>query len=361
MSSIYNGNIKVTLFGESHGKAIGVVVDGVNAGELIDFDYISIQMRRRRPGKNSISTSRNELDEAKVVSGVLNGYTTGAPICALIENTDIRSQDYKNFENIIRPGHADYTSYIKYRGYNDLRGGGHLSGRLTAAMTFAGALCRQILEKRGMFIGAHIYSIGKVYDKGFCNGVDDDVLIRLSKSEFPLLDNTKKDNMIKEINYYKDMCDSIGGSIECAINNVPVGVGEPIFDGVESKMSSLMFAIPGVKGIEFGAGFKVVGMSGSENNDEYIVKNEKIYTNSNNHGGILGGISSGMPIIFRVAVKPTPSIGKEQCSLNIKTKKEELLLIRGRHDPCIAVRAVPVVESLASIAILDLMKGAGMI
>lgn len=356
MSSIFKGNINISIFGESHGEIIGTVIDNIPAGEKIDFDELCFQMNRRAPGCNDISSSRNESDTPKIISGLLNGYTTGAPICALIKNKDTRSQDYKKIINkTIRPGHADYTASIKYNGFNDLRGSGHFSGRLTAPLTIAGSICRQILEKRGIVIGSHIYSIFNIYDTPF-EKIDDSLLKNLTHEKFPLIDSSLKEKMINKIIEIKNNGDSVGGIIECAVNNVPVGLGNPIFDSIESGISSLVFSIPAIKGIEFGAGFKSATMTGSQNNDEFTIINDKIFTKSNNHGGILGGISSGMPIIFRCAVKPTPSISKIQNTINLNSNSPDTISASGRHDPCIVPRAVPVVEAVTAIALLNFFK-----
>ena len=361
MSSIYNGNIKISLFGESHGTAIGAVLDNLPAGEKINFDELNWQMQRRAPGYDKTSTERKETDIPKIISGIRNGYTTGAPICAIIKNKNVSSDDYRTFENLLRPGHADYTAGVKYNGFNDSRGGGHLSGRTTAALNFCGAVCRQILERHGVLIGAHVYSVFDVFDDRFDVKISDNLLKKLSNEKFPVINLHTKESMIEKILQVKQAGDSVGGIIECAINNVPAGLGSPIFDGIENKISSLIFAIPAVKGIEFGAGFAVANMLGSQNNDLFIVENEKILTETNNHGGILGGISSGMPIIFRCAVKPTPSIPKRQETVNIKLMQHTTISVLGRHDPCIVPRAVPVVESVAAVAMLDFFKEANLL
>ena len=362
MSSIYNGNIKISIFGESHGAAIGAVVDNLPAGEKINFDELNWQMQRRAPGYDKTSTERKESDIPKIISGIRNGYTTGAPICAIIENKNVVSDNYRALENLIRPGHADYTAGVKYNGFNDIRGGGHLSGRITAALNFCGAVCRQILERRGVIIGAHVYSVFDVFDDKFDDvTIPDNLLKRLSNEKFPVINSNSKERMIEKILQVKQDRDSVGGVIECAIKNVPAGLGSPIFDGIENKISSLIFAIPAVKGIEFGAGFAASAMLGSKNNDSFTVENGKISTKTNNHGGILGGISSGMPIIFRCAVKPTPSIAKYQETVNIKSMQREKISVLGRHDSCIVPRAVPVVESVAAVTILDFFKEANLL
>lgn len=356
MSSTWGENIKISIFGESHGAGIGVVLDGLPAGEKIDSDEIMYQMYRRAPGRDKTSTPRRELDIPDIVSGILNGTTTGTPLCAVIKNGDIKSGDYDDLNRFPRPGHADYTGCVKYGGYNDYRGGGHFSGRLTAPMVFAGAVCRQVLERKGITVGAHIFSIGKVFDDGFdAANITSDFLKKLTLKKFPAINDRAGAEMKDEIEKARAVKDSVGGIVECASTGIPAGLGSPIFGGVENRLSSIIFGIPAVKGIEFGSGFKAASMHGSENNDAFCFKNGSVATATNNHGGILGGITSSMPILFRAAFKPTPSISKKQTTVDLKLKKEVETEIRGRHDPCVVVRAVPVVEALASVCILDLL------
>lgn len=355
MSSMFGENIKISIFGESHGEAIGVVLDGLPAGEEIDMCAVREQMKRRAPGNSETATSRKESDLPRILSGVLNNITTGAPLAAIIENSNTRSKDYSDFRTKPRPGHADFAADIKYKGYNDISGGGHFSGRLTACMVFAGAICRQILKRKGIEIAAHIYSIGNVLDKPFNPlGVDAEVVKNLNNSAFALIDLNKKSPMHDEIMQAKKENDSIGGIIECIAMGVPAGLGSPIFGGVENRISSIMFGIPAVKGIEFGSGFESSRKRGSQNNDEFYYEDNIIRTKTNNSGGILGGISNGMPILFRVAVKPTPSISLVQKTVDLKNKIDSDLEIKGRHDPCIVPRAVPVVEAACAIALLDM-------
>lgn len=355
MSSMFGENIKISIFGESHGEAIGVVLDGLPAGEEIDMCAVREQMKRRAPGNSETATSRKESDLPRILSGVLNNITTGAPLAAIIENSNTRSKDYSDFRTKPRPGHADFAADIKYKGYNDISGGGHFSGRLTACMVFAGAICRQILKRKGIEIAAHIYSIGNVLDKPFNPlGVDAEVVKNLNNSAFALIDLNKKSPMHDEIMQAKKENDSIGGIIECIAMGVPAGLGSPIFGGVENRISSIMFGIPAVKGIEFGLGFESSRKRGSQNNDEFYYEDNIIRTKTNNSGGILGGISDGMPILFRVAVKPTPSISLVQKTVDLKNKIDSDLEIKGRHDPCIVPRAVPVVEAACAIALLDM-------
>lgn len=354
MSCNFGNNIKITIFGQSHSDAIGVVIDGLPAGFRLDMKKIADFMARRAPGQNDLSTPRKEADEAKILSGVVDDVICGAPLCAVIENTNTRSGDYDKLRALPRPSHSDYAAMMKHNGFNDIRGGGNFSGRLTAPLCFAGAVCMQMLETKGIRIGAHISSIGKANDKRFdpVNVCADDFEALLKKS-FPVIDETQGEYMRKEIYDAKGNGDSVGGTIECAIVGMPAGIGDPIFDGIENRISCAVFGIPAIKGIEFGAGFESAKMTGSENNDDFVIRDGKIATATNNHGGILGGISSGMPIIFRCAVKPTPSIAKEQQSVNIGTGCEEKLAIGGRHDPCIVPRAVPCVEAAAAIVIAD--------
>ena len=357
MSSTWNNNISFTVFGESHGPAIGVCMDNVPPGETIDVDKIYKFMSRRAPKNDGTTTMRKESDIPQIISGYHNGKTTGTPLVAMIANTDQHSQDYNNLSKLARPGHADYTGALRYRGFNDIRGGGHFSGRLTAPLCFAGAVAQQILEKRGIYIGAHISEIHGITDKSFdpINTSRQDI-IELRDKDFPVIIDVQGNEMKKEILNARENQDSVGGIIECIAVNVPAGIGSPIFDGLENSIAQLIFGIPAVKGLEFGAGFDVAKMTGSENNDEFYV-NERgiVVTKTNSHGGILGGISSGMPITLRVAVKPTPSISKPQETIDYSAMKNETLVVKGRHDPCIVPRAVPCVEAAVSLAILSHM------
>ena len=354
MSCNFGSKIKLTIFGQSHSQAIGCVLDGIPAGIKLDAERIEAFMARRAPGKNAMSTARKEADKPKIISGVVDGITCGAPICAIIENSDTRSGDYEKLRNLPRPAHSDFAAYMKHNGFNDIRGGGNFSGRMTAPLCFAGAICAQILESKGIHIGAHIASIGLVDDEKFDP-------VNVSKAEFdcikakelPVICDEKGEEMAQVVAEARADGDSLGGTVECAVIGLPVGIGDPIFDGVENKISAAVFGIPAVKGIEFGSGFEGSMLKGSENNDEFICENGKIKTKTNNHGGILGGITSGMPVIFRCAFKPTPSIVKEQQTVNLATNEAEALVIGGRHDPCIVQRAVPCVEAAAAVAIAD--------
>lgn len=357
MSSTFRNNISYTIFGESHGTAIGVCMDNVPPGETIDLDKIYQFMSRRAPKKDGTTTMRNEKDMPQIMSGYLNGKTTGTPLCAIIANTDQHSNDYSNISKLARPGHADYTGALRYRGFNDVRGGGHFSGRLTAPLCFAGAVAGQILEKRGIYVGAHISEIHGIKDKSFDPiNTSKDEIRELREKDFPVIVDVQGNEMRNEILHARNEKDSVGGIIECIAINVPAGIGSPIYDGLENTIAQLIFGIPAVKGLEFGAGFDVANMTGSENNDEFYV-NERgiVVTKTNNHGGILGGISSGMPITLKVAIKPTPSIARPQETIDYSAMKNETLEVKGRHDPCIVPRAVPCVEAAVNIAILNHM------
>lgn len=358
MSSAWGENVKISIFGESHGAAIGVVIDGLPAGEKIDLDFVAAQMARRAPGRDKTATQRKESDIPEILSGIVEGHTTGTPLCAAIRNSDAHSSDYADFKRFPRPGHADFTALFRYGGNSDYRGGGHFSGRLTAPMVFAGAVCRDILSRRGVIIGAHIFEAAGIRDTGFdLAKVSSEQLTCLSQKAFPVINSEKESEIRTAIEKARLDCDSVGGIVECAAVGLPRGLGSPIFGGVENKISSIIFGIPAVKGIEFGAGFDAARLRGSQNNDEFIIDNGEVKTATNRHGGILGGITSGMPLVFRAAFKPTPSIFKEQRTVDLVEKKEATLKIKGRHDPCVVIRAVPVVESLTAVCILDLMLG----
>lgn len=357
MSGMWGSKIKLSIFGESHGNAIGITIDGLPAGFSIDMDKIMMEMARRAPGKSSLSTPRKESDIPEILSGYFEGKTTGAPLCAIIRNSNTKSKDYSKLKDVMRPGHADYTGAVRYKGFNDYRGGGHFSGRITAPLVFAGAICKQILEVKGIIVSAHINSIGKIKDCSFLESdISDELLNSFKEKELPLINTKLEDEMRQEILSARSSGDSIGGTIECAILGVSPGIGDPFFDSVESTLAHLMFSVPAVKGIEFGKGFDISKMRGSEANDEYYLENGNIKTKTNNNGGILGGITNGMPIIFNVAIKPTASIFKEQNAVNIVTMEETTLCIEGRHDPCIVQRALPVIEAVAAIGITELMN-----
>lgn len=355
MSSTYGNKIKISVFGESHGNGIGVVIDGLPAGAKIDFDKVLCQMARRAPGKDKTATPRKESDLPNVLSGMLDDTLTGAPLCAVIENTNTRSDDYGNLLSCPRPGHSDYTAFVKYGGSNDIRGGGHFSGRLTAPIVFAGAICRQILEQKGIKIAAHIASIGGVCDAEFDPVCIENALIdRLSLSPFSLIDESVEADMRDVVEDARMSLDSVGGTIECAVTGIDAGFGEPMFDGVEGVIAKAVFGIPAIKGIEFGKGFELAKMRGSQSNDPFEYKDGRVVTATNNCGGILGGITNGMPIIFKAAVKPTPSISQKQSTVDLQKKENAELEIKGRHDPCIVPRAVPVIEAVTAIAVINL-------
>ena len=357
MSGMWGSKIKLSIFGESHGNAIGITIDGLPAGFSIDMDKIMMEMARRAPGKSSLSTPRKESDIPEILSGYFEGKTTGTPLCAIIRNSNTKSKDYSKLKDVMRPGHADYTGAVRYKGFNDYRGGGHFSGRITAPLVFAGAICKQILEVKVIIVSAHINSIGKIKDCSFLESdISDELLNSFKEKELPLINTKLEDEMRQEILSARSSGDSIGGTIECAILGVSPGIGDPFFDSVESTLAHLMFSVPAVKGIEFGKGFDISKMRGSEANDEYYLENGNIKTKTNNNGGILGGITNGMPIIFNVAIKPTASIFKEQNAVNIVTMEETTLCIEGRHDPCIVQRALPVIEAVAAIGITELMN-----
>lgn len=353
MSNRIGNNITVQIFGQSHSKEIGCVIEGLPAGFRPDIERIQKDLDRRRGGKNRYSTARSETDEPYILSGLVDGVTCGAPMGVIFKNSDTKSVDYKELRDKPRPGHADYTAYVRTNGNNDIRGGGEFSGRLTLPLCFAGSLCKQLLESKGVYIGAHIASVGIVNDRLY-----DPVNITrqdLEPNPFPVLEKDVAEVMEKYMTEIADEGDSVGGVIECAAIGMPAGYGSPMFEGVESEIAKIVFGIPAIKGIEFGAGFGVSAMKGSENNDPFEYDEGKVVTTTNNSGGILGGITNGMPIIFRCAVKPTPSIAKEQSTVNLARKTHEALTIRGRHDPCIVPRAVPVVEAACAIALINLL------
>ena len=354
MSSMTGKNIKISVFGQSHSAGIGVVIDGLPSGFNIDMKRVLSFMARRAPGRNTMSTARKEADLPEIISGTVNDTTCGAPLCAVIKNTDTRSQDYGNLKDCPRPSHADYAAFVRYGGFNDVAGGGHFSGRLTAPLCFAGAVCLQILESKNVKIKSHIYSIAGIHDTPFdlVNITDENI----AKKDFPVIDDESGEKMQRAILEAKSQADSVGGIIECAVTGVKAGIGNPMFDGIENIIAKNIFGVPAVKGIEFGNGFAATSLKGSENNDSYRIDNGKIVTETNNSGGVTGGITTGMPIVFRAAIKPTPSIGKEQKSVSLSKKENTPLVIHGRHVPCIVQRAVPVIEAVTAISVLDIME-----
>jgi len=354
MKNTFGNNITFTLFGESHGEAIGVVIDGISPGIIVNEEYIAEKLAKRRPS-SAVDTARREADKFSILSGVFNGKTTGTPICIVIPNEDTKSSDYEKMHGIARPSHADYASYCKYHGFEDYRGGGHFSGRITAALVAAGAIVMQALEKLGITIGAHVLSCGKAYDRQFEDVASDVAALR--GATFPVLDEKSRDMIEREILAAKDAQTSIGGVVQAAIVGVPSGVGEPWFDSVEGLLSHALFSIGGIKGIEFGLGFAFADVRGDECNDPLYVEDGRVITSTNNNGGINGGITNGMPIVFSCAVKPTPSIARQQQTVNYITNENTTLSIVGRHDPAIVRRICPVIESVAAIVIADMLAG----
>ena len=360
MSGTWGKCIHYSIFGESHGGGLGMVIDGLPPGISLDLEEIKFEMDRRRPGKTALETPRNEADEFEICSGYFNDKTTGTPMTVIIRNTNQKSRDYDAVRHLLRPGHADYTVMEKYKGHQDYRGGGHSSGRLTAPIVFSGAVAKQILKTKGIMIGSHISQIGGILDSDFDKvHLDEKTLLKLTAMDFPVLDESKAREMKDRILEAKKEGDSIGGTVEAAVIHLPVGLGNPFFDSVESHLAHLMFSIPAVKGIEFGTGFEMAAMKGSEANDPFYFEQDKIKTKTNHNGGILGGITNGMPLIFKVAFKPTPSISKLQRTVDMQSKKEVEISIEGRHDPCIVPRAVPVVEAMAAMGVLELLMGNG--
>ncbi len=363
MSSSWGERVKISIFGGSHTQAIGVNVDGLPAGEAIDEQAVLAQMARRAPGQDPTATTRKEADTPRVLCGLLEGVTTGAPLCAVIENTSQRSKDYENLRRLPRPGHADYTAYLRYQGHNDIRGGGHFSGRLTAPLVYAGAVCRQILERRGITVGSHVAAIAGEADTGFDPvNVSPELLGRLNQEYFPVIDPKAQEKMRAKIEEARMDCDSVGGIVECAVVGLPGGAGNPMFGGAENLFASILFGIPAVKGVDFGAGFAAACLRGSQNNDPfYYDESGNVKTRTNYAGGILGGITTGMPLIFQAAFKPTPSIAQEQDTINLPAQENGKLKVTGRHDPCIVPRAAPVVEAAACIAALELLAQSGLL
>ena len=362
MSSIFGKNVKVSIFGESHGVGIGAVMDGLPAGEKIDFEQLNAFLQRRAPGKSKLTTQRREKDQPEFLSGIYEDKTTGSPLAAVIRNTDQRSKDYSNLKEIPRPSHADLTSYYKYGAHADMRGGGHFSGRLTAPLCIAGGIAKQILERRGIYIGAQLFSVGQVEGESFRKlPLTREEVLEPGQRDFPVAHEETAQRMKKEIEAASKDLDSVGGRIECAAIGLPYGVGNPIFEGLENRIAQMIFGIPGVKSLEFGQGIETSLGRGSDHNDPIDVVDGEIVTRTNNSGGINGGISNGMPIVIRVGMKPTPSIARAQDSISLKEKEKAKLEIRGRHDPCIAIRAVPVVEAAMALVLLDELVGEGFV
>ena len=352
MKNTFGNNISITLFGESHGEAIGCVLDGIAPGIEVDEDFIADQMEKRK-GINAISTPRREADKVRILSGVFEGKTTGTPIALMIENQSQHSKDYSATKDLARPSHADYTAECKYHGYQDYRGGGHFSGRITAPLVAAGAICIKALEKKGIAIGTHISSCGGIKDRDFDNLVEDIALLK--EMEMPVLCGKASAEMLSAIENARNDGDSLGGKLTTAVIGMPQGVGEPWFDTAEGVLSHALFSIPAIKGVEFGLGFNFADKKGSEANDEFTMVKGNVETKTNNNGGINGGITNGMPIVFSCAVKPTPSIFKQQNTVNFKTNEDAVLDIKGRHDPAIIHRARVVVDSVTAITLCDLL------
>lgn len=357
MSGTWGNKLKLSIFGESHGAGLGIVISDLPPGIELDLDFINKQMARRAPGKSNLATARVEKDYVQILSGLFEGRTTGAPLCGIIYNDDTRSKDYSELKELMRPGHSDYPAYVKYLGFNDYRGSGHFSGRITAPLLFAGAIATQILQKyKGIVIGSRIKSISSIEDEIPDNTIiDDSLLLSLKSMDFPVLSDEIAAQMKEAILAAKAENDSVGGVVEVVINNVPAGYGNPFFDSVESRLSHMLFSIPAVKGLEFGAGFEISRMRGSSSNDCYYLSEGKISAKTNNNGGIIGGITNGMPIVFRTAIKPTASISQPQKTINVRSVEEAELEVSGRHDPCIVSRIFPVIEGAAALTLLDLI------
>lgn len=346
-----------TIFGESHGNAIGVTITGLPAGLVLDVDALRFDMNRRATGKNQLSTARKEADEIEFLSGVFEGKTTGTPLTLIIRNTDQHSKDYSQLKILPRPSHADYSGSVRYNGCNDYRGGGHFSGRLTAPLVAAGAIAKQILAQKHIFVGAHIASIAGIADTPLDPVADQrDLLAEVAAKDFPVLDDQAGQAMQQAILKAREEQDSVGGTIQCAVYGLPVGMGSPDLDeNVEGIFARHLFAVPAVKGVEFGAGFALAGMRGSQANDPFYLDGDTIRTRTNHSGGVNGGITNGMPVLFTVAMRPTPSIAQEQDTVNLVTGENAKLSIHGRHDPCIVHRAVPVIEAAAALAACQLL------
>lgn len=352
MSSSYHGTLQFTIFGQSHSPAIGVTIDGLPAGFAPDLTELSRFLARRAPGSSAYATARKETDQPEFLSGLFQGRTCGAPLTAIIRNTDQQSKDYAELKRKPRPGHADYPAEVKYGGYQDYTGGGHFSGRLTAPLCIVGGLCKQLLAREGIEIISRIAEIGGIADRG-------ELLCSTAEKSFPVVDDAAGAAMQQAILAAKANGDSVGGIVECAVMGAPVGLGGPLFGGMESRISQLVFGIPAVKGIEFGAGFGAAKLTGSEDNDLFTLCGDSVVTKTNHCGGILGGITNGMPLVFRAAFKPTPSIAMEQDTVDLSSNENARLSIVGRHDPCIVPRAVPCVEAAAAIAVYDALLEAG--
>ena len=354
MASGFGERLRVSVYGESHGNGIGALVEGLPAGESIDTNELMRFMERRQGGRNALSTARKEPDIPEFVSGIFENHTTGFPVCIQIANTNKRSGDYNNLADTPRPSHADYSAFMKWHGAADMRGGGHFSGRLTAPLCAAGGIAKQILARRGVYVGAHLLSAAGVWEEHFPLYPDAAIFDNIAAKMFPVLDDEIGEKMQQKILAAREQNDSVGGRIECAVVGLPAGLGDPMFDGFENRLARALFGIPAVKGLEFGSGFALCDQNGSGANDAFcIAENGEIATKTNHNGGILGGITTGMPVVFTVGIKPTPSIAKKQQTVSLSARENTGLEIHGRHDPCISQRAVPVVEAVGALVALD--------
>lgn len=357
MTATFGNTYKITIFGESHGSAIGVVIDGVTPGIELDMDAIALEMKRRAPGSNALSTPRKEADIPEILTGLFEGRTTGAPLTAIIRNTNTKSKDYSEMKRKMRPGQADYPARMRYDGFNDYRGSGKFSGRITAPLVFAGAIAKQLLQTHGVTIGAHIASVMDIEDKRLdFDNVTSEQLLLFRDEYLPLVDESVRESIETLVKEAKEQGDSVGGSIECMAIGLPAGIGNPFFDSVESVLSHLLFSVPAVKGVEFGSGFNMANMPASLANDAYYYDdNGNVRTKTNHNGGVTGGITNGMPVVFRVAIKAPSSITKTQQTIDVESGENTTLEVHGRHDPIIVPRAIPVIEAVCAIGILDLM------
>lgn len=356
MSSMFGQHLKLSLFGQSHGAGIGIVLDGFPVGMTIDMDALEAMMARRAPGQNAMTTARREADLPEFLSGVLNGRTTGQPIAAIIRNTDQHSRDYGDGVDLARPGHADYTGHVRYFGFEDWRGGGHFSGRLTAPIVLAGALCMQWLAGQGVRIECHVKQLGDLVDDSLLDVPESTDLTYLKTMALPVLREGLDKAMEAEVLAARDRQDSVGGVLECRAVGLPAGLGAPFFDSVESVLGHLLFSIPAVKGVSFGEGFAFASLSGSAANDPFRMDGERIVTVTNHAGGVNGGITNGMPVVFQCVIRATPSIAQAQQTVSLKNHENAEIAVRGRHDPCILPRAVPVVEAMTAIGLMELWK-----
>lgn len=355
MGSIFKRNLGISIFGESHGAGIGAVIDNLPPGIPIDPGALELEMKRRSAAGKQLATPRKEKDQVEILSGFFNGRTTGTPLCGVIRNTNTKSRDYDNISRNARPGHADYSGYLRYDGYNDYRGGGHFSGRLTAPFVFAGAVCKAVLSEiaPNVIVGSRVVSLGKVNDQKHL--APEQYPLLDMDMEFPLYTAELKEKMMREIETAKAEDNSVGGIVEGFITGLPAGIGDPFFDSIESVLSGLLFSIPGIKGVEFGAGFDLAEMTGAEANDAFFMDNQTVKTRTNYNGGLNGGITNGMPVVFRTVIKATPSISRQQETIDLTDRTNAILSVTGRHDPCILLRVFPVIEAAAAICICDFM------